>query len=254
MASVSRRTVVQLLAAFPGVARAISAFQQSPGAGLGGRDLAVQVLRMVNTAEQWHHTEFGSYVDIENLMESPALARLRADGVAEGFGIGASLLSQVSLEGTEVLPGWRLDVWLRPEAAQEKDSNGYVAAVWDVSGENGYGLASDDSGRIYEGSAASGSSYLGEPRTVQDLLPHGAPLCGGPAGGPVRRALGGLLEEAAFLTLGVQPATIQCCCPCGPPGCVNCPVSCSCCSGAGTGGYNCGCGSCAWIQCHGICQ
>jgi hypothetical protein len=249
MGIMNRRSAVQALLSMPIVGRAISAFQLSPGAEQGGRDLAVQVMRMVNTAEQWHQSEFGGYVGIHDLIESPALARLRGDEVAEKAGIGASLLSRVSLEGPEVLPGWGLGVWLRPDAAEKKDTNGYVAAVWESSGENGHGFASDDSGRIYEGSAAWGSVYHAQPRSVQDLLPRATPLGGGPAGGPVRRALGGLLKQAMFLTVAFQPATLFCCCPCLPAQCYQCPATCGCCGS----GYNCGCGSCVWIKCQ-ACQ
>jgi hypothetical protein len=246
MACVGRRTVLQMLASFPGVARAISAFQPSPGPEQGGRDLAVQVMRMVKTAERWHQSEFGDYVGMHDLVRSPALARLSADRVAEEAGIGASLLSRVSLEDPEVFPGWGLGVWLRRGAADRGAGNGYVAAVWENSGESGHGFASDDSGGIYQGSTAWGGLYLSEPRSVRDLLPHGTPLGGGPAGGPVRRGLGGLLGQAAFLTLGVQPATIYCACPCAPAVIYSCPQSCSCC---GAGKYNCGCASCTWISC-----
>jgi len=248
MTRIGRRTVLQMLAGIPLLGRGISAFQSLPEDEVDRRNLAVQVLRMVNTAELWHKLEFGSYVDLTQLMTSPALKKLRSDPKAERANMGATLLSEVFLDAPEVFPGWELCLWPRTLDAADGGGNAYTAVVRETSGESRYAFASDDSGRIYEGSAAWGSVYYSEPRNVQDLLHSAMPMGSGPEGAPpMRRALGWLMKQAAFLN--VATLGLLCCCPCGPTLCAWCDTSCSCSSSGFGNCFNCGCGECPWICC-----
>jgi hypothetical protein len=248
MAVIGRRNVLQALAAVPALAKSFFAFEALPDDVVDRRHLARRILRMVNTAEHWHLTEFGSYIGVTELTNSPALTRLRDDPTAEKFNIGATLLSEVSLSGPEVFPGWGLRISPVTRNAADADGNGYTAVVREASGEHRYALVSDESGRIYEGSVAWGSAYDSDPRVVHDVL-RNATLADDGAEGTLRRA-GRLLKRAAFLNVASQAAHVcAICCPCGPIDCIECDQCCSCFTTWSSGCWNCGCENCIWICC-----
>jgi len=246
MRTMNRRSAVQALLSVPVVNRAILAFSSLPQAEVDRRHLALRALRFVNTAELWHKLEFGSYVDKGALMESPAVERLRNDEVAERAGIGGSLLSEVSPTAPDGFSGWELRLWPRGDNAWQA-GGGYVALVRDRSGDARYALATNESGRIYEGAANSAGFLHKGPRSVEDLLQQPMPLGRGTPGG-IRGVLGGIVRRAGFLT--VAPAIVINCLT----ACNDCEVCCAnaypSCSPVGAGGCtNCGCAACVWVCC-----
>jgi hypothetical protein len=119
---------------------------------------AVEVLRLLNTAQNWHKAETGKFVDLEELFSSPAMGRIKAKK-------WASLIASLNLKDSEVIPGWELQ--------HVTDGNTYSITIKTVESTT-YKFSTNDSGVI----------DLGQPIQVKGWVAGLFFRCTGPFGEP----------------------------------------------------------------------
>jgi hypothetical protein len=262
---IGRRSILGLISGFP--ATVWLSAQHAVSSVLDRRDddndcdtrLAVQVMRLVNTAEHMHKHKYGGYVGHSELVESSIIDRMGTEEKFEKMGLGKSLLEQISfrnLNDSEVFPGWQLRIrHVGPER--------YVATMTSTSGEGAIALGTDESGVIYHGDPRSQKVSLEIPPTSlaelrwENLAPIGSRHRDG--------RFAKLHAVAMLLPLVAEPPqcnfnvtcyqcdSIDCPCYCQSsyPACCCCygPGSPTCCSGFSAGCCNIGCGQCIWCCC-----
>lgn len=126
----TRRSFFKKLGCLPLVAALHPARLLGDSAALGEESvqrqrLAVQVLRLINTAELWHSLDYGNYLDIKELKDSQAISKLHGSEKAEKIRLGRSLIDALAFEEKEIVPGWELDQHL------SEDREGYVITLSD---------------------------------------------------------------------------------------------------------------------------
>lgn len=198
--------------------------------------LAVRVIRLINTAERRYFNAEGRFTNLTVLWDSePANQFLNSKG-ANSADLGRSLYSTLNFGSREVTPGWRLDFSLQSRAS------GYLVRMTDISDRKLGAFASDESGRIHEGKAATEQSLdLSQPAAAQLLSAWQIGTSTGTR--PVSTGtLGSLLDISSFGPLiayaGCHCVTYPCCCNCG-------------CDTNPNGGcaVDCGCVDCTWCCC-----
>lgn len=219
------------------------------------RFLAVETLRMINTAEKWHFGDTKEYISLEHLHESKAYKKLMEVGRFK------NVISKLPADGRLDLPGY--DTFLETTADRSK----YVARV-SMSGPFGtFAFASDEIGAIYEGKPLdlSASAKGDIDALIGDKYHMGQPPTTEQSGiGPF--AMISPTRIFNFLLASLPPANEDCvCCTCEFPcpclricSCLNtCPDNCP--DGESYCCYNCGClgcYSCIWCRfsrCSSVC-
>ncbi len=130
------------------------------------RMLALNVVRLINTAELAYRRERGQYASWEELYSSTALEQARQTFTSRG-NTTATLAS-----GAEVIPGFELRLVTKP------DGSGYNLSLKDIQDKNcGVSFFSDERGLIDQGknigcpeqsSATAGSASVSPPTTQSD--------------------------------------------------------------------------------------
>jgi hypothetical protein len=108
-----RRSVLQAMMSLPTtsyLARVLGL--EAPPDTDTGPQLAVRILRFVNTAEHWHKSEFGRYAGRSELLNSPAVGRLKTDGKAAVVGLEPSLVSLIPADYDRPIQGWQFQLEL----------------------------------------------------------------------------------------------------------------------------------------------
>lgn len=220
----SRRSILKSLATIPLLGASIHLQARTSIFSRGREDLsftkpseALQVLRFINTAELWSKYKDGSYLPIEELLNSRGLKELLADDRARKKDLGKAFFSTLDFRGKEIIPGWNFQLFTSPK------QDGYAASIHSQLGS----LSTDNKGIIYEGVQLS-TVFPGSIR-AQDVVSHARPV-----GSP------GLLREVALGLFGVSPQID--CCPC--------ICECTCRSQSQPLCFNCGCiRCCIWCCC-----
>lgn len=238
----TRRSLMKLFAIVPGfiIGGAKSVFgNPTAGSPVATSDdhkrLGVQVMRFLNTAQLWQKVGAGGYALASELASSPAVRDLRDSDQAERHGIGNSLISSLSFDRDEIVPGWslRLEVF--------SNRSGYIATIRDVSGPNGAVLSTDHSGVVFEGNPLQAgvggvSASAAELRTMNGAQPIKASVNSSKT-----------LLRLASITVAMINCCDYSCCDCQIACCHDC--TCQCMDGypgPGTKCWNCGCATCHW--------
>lgn len=98
--------------------------------------LAFDVLRFVNTAETWQKDKYGKYLPVRELMQSPVIQAIADDKRAEAARIGPSLISKLSINGPQIIPGWELQLKVCP-AGNERKRDDYIVVIRSQKSEDG---------------------------------------------------------------------------------------------------------------------
>jgi hypothetical protein len=158
--------IVAVLLLLVGIsAKLLAQEQKSPSHGEPAK--AVNLVRLINTAENWYDTGIntntgaieahGRYASWDELNNSGVLKTLQDQFRSQASGARVSLRSSVQWAavkdlqvsaGPEVMPGYRLDLLI------SVDGQSYSLALHDTrEGDGLFSLFSDQSGIIYSGSA-----------------------------------------------------------------------------------------------------
>lgn len=162
MSVTQRRTWIQRMLSLPVTAALgrLSLFAtEKPSSGKGniGEDYestsaAIRILRLVNTAQNWHKSDKRHYLGLLDLAKSEAIARIQSNSEAEKMGIGATLISEIDFEAKEIVAGWQLEI------ALSKSGLEYTARITRTKQDGLRSFATDEDGIIYEGRNARESS------------------------------------------------------------------------------------------------
>ena len=205
---------------------------------IASADLALGVVRMINTLEAWHKIRFKHYASQNELRGSGLLAKLLKAPRADEAGIGPDLYSEMNWDSEEILYGWHLQLHV---------SNSRDAYLLSMRGSTSAGyktFASDEVGIIYRGVVPQDTvwpegSYVPLSEVTTGLVPLGTLA---QADGPWAH-VSALLKRVSFLTMALPQGEF----------CLDCPCS-GTCSGSGQCGCaNCGCESCTWC-CYAFCS
>lgn len=184
------------------------------------KSLAINVLRVINTAEHWHLRETGTFAELTSLQESRQVM-LFLDGC---FKDGGSLLASLSLNKRQFISGWVSSFKFTGR------KSGYLAALGAEDEELG-AFATDNTGVIFEGIDLV-KQVATDARAAQSLLVAASPI--GTHGTKAQR-VGHFFRKVA---LGAVPQ-LWCC-----GGCCRCNLCCPDPKGSCT--TNCGCVPCTW--------
>lgn len=251
MAHPDRRSFLAVLAGLPVVASWREALfpQQAPpprDPEWKSKYLAVQFLRIINTAQLWNRHSQGYYVPKSEFLKCSGFEALknqiRPNGVP--FPDAWPHVRDLSVNDDLTVPGWDFAL----EASSDRLK--YVAVITQKSDEKRFAFANDDGGIIYQGERleASSSEELSAESAVRDPRPLGeSSKSVGEAGFGLFASISalGLLN---WLLPPCPSAWCKCCgdfpCICSCPCLSQCPAGCS-----GPGCYHCGCQSCLWCVC-----
>lgn len=189
------------------------------------KDLAIKILRLINTAERWHLCKFGRFASLKRLQELEAAVQFLND-TFEG---GGSLFSSLRFDRSQFATGW--DSRFRLLA----NDSGYIVAL--NSAESGLGaFATDARGLIYQGGLKLAADFDSEWPAARSILVDGSTI---DFRGTAPQRFGAFFRTIA---LGAAPQLFCC------GGCCRCDL---CCKGGGGKDCtscckNCGCQNCSW--------
>jgi hypothetical protein len=216
--------------------------------------LAVETLRLINTAEKWHFLDKNEHVSADQLHQTEAYKKLVE---VAGKGRFKRVVPKLPEDGRIVLAGY--EIFVEPTADRSK----YVARVSMDGPRYKFAFASDESGGIYEGiplHVVPAAANDGVDAVIADKRPMGQKPNAEP---PSRGRLFAMITPPrifdllrAFLPLPLTGSGCYCCactyfCTC-------CTLYCVCLSGTcGPNSqcqnyccYNCGCVDCGCIWCQ----
>jgi hypothetical protein len=245
MTATQRRTWIKRIVSLPAIAvfGKLNLFaKETPSAGGGNVgegyesiSRAVRILRLINTAENWHKSENGNYLNIPDLAKSEAISKLESNSKAEEMGIGATLISEIEFEAKEIAPGWHLEI------ALSKNGLAYTARLTRTKQDGFRSFATDQDGIIYEGNHAAGLSVSLSQSRATEVLEDSRAL-----GTHPQVSRGRISRLAWSLAFAAFPAPTGGCFGPGYPPC-SCGGQCAtACSGGATNCFNCGCIGCVW--------
>jgi hypothetical protein len=246
MSITNRRALLGRLLALPAAVTAMTkaSFGQVTNAPIQDPNyehkfLAVNVLRLINTAEAWHNRDNGFYADMNQLVASSVIEQIRAR-LKSNENLGDSLQSHVRFLEKEIVPGWALAFKV------SDDRKGYVADLTDVSGKVRCNFSSNERGVIYQNLPLDS---LATPTGVQASTEREKPVSweatlNSPKsfGSSFRNALKGIVPLPFLICLcKVCTDFPVCCSPCCNSCSTVCGIGfgCACC-------VNAGCQSCPW--------
>lgn len=194
--------------------------------GSEARLSAIRTLRFINTAQGWHFRKFSRYAELREFESPGALGEFINSEQAKKWGMGRSMYSSLRFDGSEVVPGWRLDFGFG-----HHQPTAYLAVLVDASGRGLGAFATDSEGVIYEGDPHPPLSGQSAWAPAASRLTGGHPIGSTPE--PTTRVVSFLRAVA----LGTDPiCCAYACCYCG------------CCNSSW--GKNCGCLDCIWCVCE----
>jgi len=230
MSDTSRRSAIKILLSLPVVGgmlrETVFASESTPyGARIQDGNV-LSVLKFINTAERQHFQKFDEYVHVKDFLQSkPVVDYINSDW-AEKWGIGRSLWSNLQLDKTEIVPGWKMEFNLLERR------RGYTVTLTSANGRKAVGAyTTDQAGVIFEGRA----NYSNLPVTSSYALSARNLVVGA-------RPIGSDTRANAFFKTVALGSPLDLCCF----GCCDCDFCC----GPGSGGQecprNCGCEDCTW--------
>ncbi len=258
MSGSDRRTFIASLSATPLVRKWREALSTPQAAendpNYRARSVAVELLRLLNTAEKWHFGIASRHVPLRELPGSEGFKKLNSSTVIERFRGVAEMLSPAA---SFSIPGY--NTWLEVSP----DGSRYSAVVGRKDSEFDFAFATDEGGLIYEGRPLSSSlpaRFTTADKLIQDGLVIGEKRETGLQGWS---RLFATIFGSRFVNLMAVPVPQLngcACCYTYPTPCGNgCACNSTCPSNCTDGDYCCvniGCSGCIWCRaarCSEIC-
>lgn len=212
--------------------------------------LAVETLRLINTAEKWHFLATNAHISLEDLHQSESYKKLVENSGKSRF---KRVVSKFPSDGRVELPGY--DIFVQPNA----DRSRYLARVLMNGPKYTFAFASDEAGEIYEGVPVGHPSPAAANEGIDSLISDRHPMGWRPKTEAKSGALFAAISMPRILDLlstllqGGDKDGCHCCgctypCSCNPF--CSCSSICPDCSGGTYCCFNCGCSSCGCTWCR----